>query len=288
MIGYIPAMIEAAPFKTAGVIGWPVYQSRSPQLHGWWLRHYGISGAYVPLPVQPGRLPDALRGLVARGFAGCNITVPHKQEAAAIVDRMDDAARRMGAVNLIVVAPDGTLHGSNTDGFGFIENLRDRCPSWRAAAGPAVVLGAGGGARSVVISLLDAGVPQIRLINRGRARAEQLAEAIGGPITVLDWTQRHAALDGAALLVNTTTQGMIGQPALDLVLDALPRNAVVSDIVYNPLHPPLLVAAQARGNAVVDGLGMLIHQARPAFQAWFGVLPEVTPELRAALEATIG
>ncbi len=281
-------MSGAQQFKAAGLIGWPVFQSRSPKLHGYWLEHYRIPGAYLPMPVQPGWLEAALRGLVALGFAGCNVTIPHKEAAAKLVDRVDPVGRRMGAINLVVVQPDGSLSGFNKDGYGFIENLRDGKPDWRGDAGPAVVLGAGGGARSVVVSLLDEGAAEIRLINRTRARAEQLAQEFGGPVRVLDWQRRHAALGGAALLVNTTNQGMVGQPALDLLLDELPRTALVCDIIYNPLDPPLLAAARARGNPTVNGLGMLLHQARPAFQAWFGVLPDITPDLRAAIEATIG
>jgi shikimate dehydrogenase len=215
------------------------------------------------------------------------VTVPHKAAVAALVDLLDDTARRMGAVNLVVVEADGSLTGRNTDGFGFLENLRQAQPDWHAAAGPAVVLGAGGGARSVVVSLLDAGAPEIRLLNRTPERARRLAEDIGGPVTALDWSARHDALAGAALLVNTTGLGMIGQPPLDLALDALPTAALVCDIVYNPLLPPLLTNAVARGNRIAGGLGMLLHQARPAFAAWFGVLPEVTAALRAEVEATI-
>jgi shikimate dehydrogenase len=274
-------------FKAAGLIGWPVFQSRSPKLHGYWLEHYRIAGAYLPLPVQPGRLEVALRGVAALGFAGCNVTIPHKEAAAKLVDRVDPVGRRMGAINLVVVQPDGSLSGYNKDGYGFIESLREGKSDWRGDAGPAVVLGAGGGARSVVVSLLDEGAPEIRLFNRTRVRAEQLAQEVGGPIRVLDWAERQAALGGTALLVNTTNLGMVGQPPLDLALDELPRTALVCDIVYNPLDPPLLVAARARGNPTVNGLGMLLHQARPAFQAWFGLLPAVTPELRAVIEATI-
>ncbi len=281
-------MSDPNPFRAVGIVGWPVAHSRSPMLHGWWLEKYRIPGVYLPLPVQPGRLEAALRGLPALGFAGCNITIPHKEEAARLVDRLDPVGRRMGAVNLIVVQPDGSLSGFNKDGYGFIENLRDGKPHWRGDAGPAVVLGAGGGARSVVVSLLDEGVPEIRLANRTRARAEQLAAEFGASVRVLDWAGRAAALAGAALLVNTTDQGMTGRPALDLPLDDLPGDALVCDIVYNPLQTPLLVAAQARGNPTVNGLGMLLHQARPAFEAWFGVRPDITPELRAAIETTIG
>lgn len=280
-------MSERTHFKAAGVIGWPIAHSRSPKLHNYWLQHHGIPGAYLPMPVHPQQLEAALRGLAALGFAGCNVTIPHKEEVAKFVDAIDAVAGRVGAVNTIVVRPDRSLSGSNTDGYGFIENLRDARPDWRADAGATVVLGAGGAARSVVASLIDAGAREIRLVNRTRARAEQLAQAFGSPLCVLNWDARHAALAGAALLVNTTNQGMAGQPPLDLELNDLPRAALVYDLVYNPLHTPLLRAAQQRGNPIVDGLGMLLHQARPAFQAWFGVLPEITAELRAAIEATV-
>ncbi len=280
-------MMEPKQFKAAGLIGWPVFQSRSPRLHGYWLERYGIPGTYVPMPVKPGDVAEALRGLRALGFAGCNVTLPHKEEAARLVDRLDPVAKRMGAVNLVVVEADGTLSGYNTDGYGFIESLRDGKADWRGDAGPAVVLGAGGGARSVVASLLDEGAPEVRLLNRTRARAEELAAQFGAKVRVLDWHDRAAALDGAALLVNTTTQGMVGQPVLELDLAALPPDALVSDIVYNPLVTRLLADAAARGNPTVGGLGMLMHQARPSFKAWFGVLPEITAELRASIEATI-
>ena len=275
-------------FRLAGVMGWPVAHSRSPLLHGHWLRQYGIDGAYVKLAVAPERLEAALRGLPALGFAGCNVTLPHKQAVARLVDRIGPAAARLGAVNLVTVAADGTLDGRNTDGTGFLAALADADPAWSATAGPAVVLGAGGAARAIVAALLDAGAPVVRLLNRTRARAEELAEALGGVIEVRNWAHRAAALEGAALLVNTTTQGMAGQPALDLDLAALPRAALVSDIVYTPLETPLLEAARARGNRVSPGLGMLLHQARPAFAAWFGVLPAITPELRAVIEASFG
>jgi shikimate dehydrogenase len=240
------------------------------------------------MPVRPPHLEAALRGLAALGFAGCNVTIPHKEEAVEFVDAIDPVARRVGAVNTIVVRPDGSLSGLNTDGYGFIANVRDGRPGWQADAGPAVVIGAGGAARSVVVSLIDAGAREIRLMNRTRARAQQLGDAFGNGVCVLDWDARHKALAGAALLVNTTNQGMAGQPPLDLKLNELPRAALVYDLVYNPLHTPLLRAARERGNPIVDGLGMLLHQARPAFQAWFGVLPEITAELHAAIEATVG
>ena len=270
--------------KIAGVMGWPISHSRSPRLHGFWLRQYGIDGAYVPLAVAPERAEQAIRALPALGFRGCNVTVPLKEIAFRTVDRLDEAARRMGAVNTIVVAEDGALEGGNTDGFGFLENLRAEQPGWTVESGPATVVGAGGAARAVVVALLDAGTPEVRLVNRTRARAEELAAdlaAVGldGGVSVVDWLSRETALDGAALLVNTTTQGMTGQPALDLPLSALPVSAVVNDIVYVPLETPLLAEARARGNPVAGGVGMLLHQARPGFKAWFGVEPQVTAEL---------
>jgi shikimate dehydrogenase len=269
--------------RLAGVIGWPVGHSRSPQLHGHWLARHGIDGAYVPLAVAPDRLAAALRGLPALGFRGCNVTVPHKEAAMALVDELDPLARRIAAVNTIVVREDGSLFGTNTDGFGFLANLQAGAPDWSAGQGPAVVIGAGGASRAIIVALTDAGAPEIRLANRTRARAEKLAAELGGPVTVVDWADRAAALDGAALLVNTTTGGMQGHAALDLPLDALPRTALVNDIVYVPLETPLLAAARARGHRVVDGIGMLLHQARPGFEAWFGVAPAVDAALRAAV-----
>ena len=274
-------------FRAAGVIGWPIAHSRSPLLHGYWLKQHGIPGAYLPFAVRPGEVRAALRGLAALGFAGCNVTVPHKEETLALVDTADELSRRIGAANLVVVGPDGSLHGSNTDAYGFLANLRERAPGWRADAGPAVVIGAGGSARAVIVSLADAGAPEIRLVNRTGERAEAVAASLGGPIQVVEWEARAEALEGARLLVNTTTQGMHGQPPLDLGLSALPRDAVVTDLVYVPLETPLLAAARARGNVAVDGLGMLLHQAVPSFAAWFGVTPEVTAELRALAEATL-
>jgi len=266
--------------RVAGIIGWPVAHSRSPRLHGFWLRRYGIDGTYVPLPVQAEKFGEALRALPLIGFVGANVTVPHKEAALAAVERASREARRIGAVNTIVVAVDGTLEGRNTDAFGFGESLRTALPGWSAAAGPAVLLGAGGAARAVAVFLLEAGAPEVRVANRTPERAERLAADIGGAIRVVGWDDRAVALADAALLVNTTTLGMVGQPPLDLPLDRLPPSAVVNDVVYAPLETALLAAARRRGNPVVDGLGMLLHQARPAFAAWFGVEPEVTPELR--------
>ena len=274
-------MILSGKARLAGVMGWPIAHSRSPRLHGFWLERYGIDGAYVPLAVPPERLEQALRALPALGFRGTNLTLPHKEAALAIVDEVDEQARRIGAINTIAVREDGGLRGWNTDAFGFLAHLQASAPEWRASAAPAVVLGAGGSARAVCAALLGSGVPEIRLVNRTRERAAALAAAIGGPIRSVDWEERAAALDGAGLLVNTTVLGMAGQPPLDVALDALSREAIVYDIVYVPLETPLLRAAAARGNRTVDGLGMLLHQARPGFAAWFGVEPAADAALRA-------
>lgn len=274
--------------KLAGVMGWPVAHSRSPALHGFWLAEYGIDGAYVPLPVQPKDLWRALQALPLLGFAGCNLTIPHKKAALEIMDEIDVTAQRAGAVNTVVVDRHGRLVGSNTDGFGFLGALRAGVPGWTAARGPAVVLGAGGAARGVVAALIDDAAPEIRLVNRTPARAAALMTELQGPVRAIAWDERAQSLAGAALLVNATSLGMEGQPPLELPLDQLPRDAVVNDIVYAPLETPLLAAARARGNPVVDGLDMLLHQARPGFAAWFGVEPKVTSALRAAVLRTLG
>jgi len=270
-------MILTGNAKLAGVIGWPVGHSRSPRLHGHWIEQYGIDGAYVPLAVAPDDFERALAGLRAAGFRGVNITVPHKERAYRACDTLDADAKRIGAVNTITFEPDGAIKGSNTDAFGFIENIRQTA-KW--SGGVAMVLGAGGAARAICVALLDAGATEIRLINRTRARAESLASQIGPIIRVYDWENRSKAEENASLLVNTTSLGMTGQPPLDIGLDALPTSAIVNDIVYAPLETPLLAQARERGNVVVDGLGMLLHQARPGFESWFGVAPAVTPALR--------
>ena len=270
--------------RLAGVLGWPVTQSRSPQLHGHWLRRYGLDGAYVPLAVAPEDLALAVRTLPRLGFRGFNVTVPHKEAVVDLVDRVDTAARRIGAVNTVVVDDAGLLSGRNTDGFGFIEGLRDRLPGWRPE-GPAVILGAGGTARAVAAALQDAGAPVIRVVNRSPERGAALIDALGGAIEAVAWSERSTALSDAALLVNTTTLGMVGQPALELDLGELPGRAAVADVVYAPLETPLLRSARQRGLHAVDGLGMLLHQARPGFAAWFGVEPVVDAALRAAVLA---
>ena len=274
-------------FLMAGLMGWPVMHSRSPKIHNFWLTKYGLMGTYVPLAIRAEGLRAALRALPALGFAGCNLTIPHKEAAFEIVDRVDSLARRIGAINCVVVAADGSLDGYNYDGFGYIQSILEAYPYWRADAGPIVVVGAGGGARAVLVSLVDRGAQEIRLVNRSPERAQALAREFGAPIEAVAWKERHAAVAGTVMLINTTSQGMAGQPALDLALDKLPVSALVSDIIYIPRETPLLAAARLRGNRTVNGLGMLLNQARPAFQAWFGVMPEVTAELRAMIEATI-
>ena len=272
-------MILSGRARTAGIVGWPVAHSRSPRLHGYWLDRYGIDGAYVPLAVPPGRVVEALRALPALGLAGVNVTLPHKEEALRACDAVDAHARRIGAVNTIVVGEDGALRGSNTDGYGFIESLRGEIPGWNADS-PALVLGAGGAARGVIGALLDEGCPEVRICNRTRDRAAALAAEFGARCSVAGWADRGAALDGAGLAVNATSLGLAGKPGLDMPLDGLSAGAVVTDIVYTPLETPLLAAARRRGARAVDGLGMLLHQARPGFAAWFGTDPEVDSGLR--------
>ena len=277
-------MRNSAAGRIAGIFGWPVAHSRSPLLHGFWLDLHGIDGAYVPLAVAPEHFHRALRMLPRLGFVGANVTVPHKEAAVDAVDEADELARRIGAVNTVAVREDGSLYGFNTDAFGFVENLRESAPDWTAGGGPAVVVGAGGAARAVAFALVDGGAPEIRIVNRTAARAVALAGELGPAAKTWPWADRAGSLNEAALLVNTTKLGMRGEAPLDLPLDALPRDAVVTDAVYVPLETVLLAEAAARGNRVVDGLGMLLHQARPGFEAWFGVAPTVTDDLRARVE----
>ncbi len=275
------------PFVVAGLMGWPVSHSRSPDIHNHWIAQHGLRGSYVLLPVAPDNLAQALRALPILGISGCNLTIPHKVAAMALVDHVDPVARRIGAINTVVVQPDGSLAGRNTDAYGYLESLLAEAPDWRPESGPATVIGAGGAARAVIVALADKGVREIRVCNRSPDRALALARELGAPVVAVPWAQRHDALAGVALLVNTTSQGMGDQPPLDLSLDLLPAQALVSDLVYVPLRTPLLLAAQARGNRTVGGLGMLLHQARPAFESWFGVMPQVTPLLRALVEQSL-
>ncbi len=276
--------------RLAGVIGWPVAQSRSPLLHNHWISTLGLEAAYVPLAVSPENLEGALRGLAKLGFQGANVTVPHKEAALKICDTLDAAAKRIGAVNTIICKPDGTLEGRNTDAIGFAESLKDRAGSDACAHVTAVVLGAGGASRAIVAALIDMKASCVRIANRTFAKAEALAAALSNDRTKLEavaWEARHDALDGATILVNTTTLGMTGKGALDIDLSPLSQGAIVADIVYVPLETPLLAAARELGHTTVNGLRMLIEQARPGFNAWFGQTPPVTKELIEMLEADL-
>jgi shikimate dehydrogenase len=279
-------MSSSAEFGLVGIVGWPVAHSRSPIIHKYWLGVHRIPGTYVPLAVQPERLPDALRGLVALGFRGCNVTMPHKLTAMAHLDRVNETARRIGAVNTIVVERDGTLSGFNNDGNGFVQSLRDARPDWRGDAGPALILGAGGAARAVLVALLENGATEIRIANRTAEKAQAMADEFGPSVKAIAWSDRNAAMADLALLVNATDRGMIGKPALDVTMDRLPTSALVGDLIYTPPETPFLLQARQRGNLTVNGLGLLLNQARLGFQAWFGVLPEVTQTLREAILAT--
>lgn len=277
-------MTAGAP-PLAGVIGWPIGHSRSPRLHGHWLRRHGIAGHYVPIALPPERLADGLAALALLGFRGVNVTIPHKEAVLALATTRSARAERIGAANTLTFTAGGGVEADNTDGHGFLANLRQAAPGWTPEAGPALVLGAGGAARAIVVALLDAGVPELRLANRSRNRAEALAAAFGPRIVVHDWDHAERALAGVRTIVNTTALGMAGQPPLSLALDAAPDDALVTDIVYQPLETPFLAAAKARGLATVDGLGMLLHQAVPGFERWFGLRPEVDADLRAAVLA---
>jgi shikimate dehydrogenase len=273
-------------FGLAGIIGMPVVHSRSPTIHNFWLNACGIRGAYVPLTVSPERLKDALPGLVALGFRGCNVTMPHKQAAMPLLHRVNETAQRIGAVNTIVVEEDGTLSGFNNDGNGFVQSLRDVNPGWRADAGPILLLGAGGAARAVVVALLENGARQIRIANRTAEKAQAIAKEFGPAVSSVDWADRNAAIAEPALLVNCTDRGMVGKPALEIDLTRLAPTTLVADLIYTPLETPFLTDARLRGCVTVNGLGLLLNQARLAFKAWFGVLPDVTPELLKAVQAT--
>lgn len=266
----------------AGVIGSPISHSKSPQLHGHWLRTYGIPGYYIPMDVAPEELETVVRTLPKMGFVGVNVTIPHKEAILSIADLVTDRATLIGAANTLIFRKDGKIHADNTDGYGFLENLKNGAPDWTAKAGPAAVLGAGGAARAVIASLLDAGVPEILLSNRTRVRAEKLKSDFGSRVRVFDWVQAGNMIDNAALVVNTTSLGMIGKGEMRVPLDGLRKETVVTDLVYAPLKTKLLETAEEVGCVTVDGLGMLLHQAVPAFERWFGKRPEVDRATRAA------
>ena len=295
MSPYEMLLREAGGRPFAAIVGWPVEHSRSPALHGFWLKQHKIDGHYGRLPVEPNRA--ALEELIAfikrtPNARGCNLTLPHKIDIMPLLDRIDPLARHIGAVNTVIKQPDGTLEGRNSDGFGFLEALKQGAPGWQATAGPAVVLGAGGAARAVIATLVGAGVPELRLLNRTQSTAIHLGVAFtptdGRRIAVDRWDERNDSLEGANLLVNTTSLGMKGQPPLELDIDRLPASAVVDDIVYVPLETRLLAAARARGQRCIDGLDMLLHQGRLGFEAWFGQKVAVSREQRRAVAADLG
>ncbi len=264
----------------AGVVGHPVAHSKSPKLHGHWLRRYGIAGFYVPLDVSQADLLEVLSALPKAGFVGVNVTIPHKEAVLKIADVISDRAALIGAANTLIFRKDGKIQADNTDGYGFLTNLQTSAAHWQAGSGPAAVLGAGGAARAIVVALLDAGAPEVRLANRTRARAEALRAEFGARITVYDWVQSAAMLEDCTTLVNTTSLGMQGKPDLKVSLDLLPTHAVVNDLVYTPLRTGFLQTAEAHGCTTVDGLGMLLHQAAPGFERWFGQRPEVDQATR--------
>ena len=274
--------------RRACVIGWPVEHSRSPLIHRYWLKQYGIDGAYEKEAVRPEDLARFLGSLEALGYAGANVTLPHKEAALRLAAVADEAARTIGAANTLWLDDGGRLNASNTDAYGFMTNLDAETPDWNDGGRPVVVLGAGGAARAILHGLLAEGARHILLANRTSGRAEALAGAFGPAVTVVDWRDRNRALAGCGLLVNATSLGMTGKDPLDLDLASLPPAAVVADIVYSPLETALLAAARARGNRTVDGLGMLLHQAVPGFERWFGVRPAVTPALRAHVAQSLG
>lgn len=275
-----PAATSDAPL--AGVIGWPVAHSRSPRLHRHWLDRYGLPGHYVPLPVRPEHLQGVLRHLPHAGFVGANVTIPHKQAVLELADIVTDRAALIGAANTLIFRADGKIHADNTDGYGFLASLRAGAPGWLPEQGPAAVIGAGGAARAVVASLLEAGVPELRIANRTRIRAEQLKAEFGARLVVYDWAQLGNMLEEARTVVNATSLGMTGKAPLRASMEALSPAAVVTDLVYTPLQTPFLAEAEARGCTVVDGLGMLLHQAAPGFERWFGRRPAVDEAAREA------
>lgn len=267
------------------VLGSPVAHSKSPLLHGFWLKQFGIQGHYVPIDVMAADLEQVLQTLPKMGFVGANVTLPHKEKILSIADQISDRAALIGAANTLVFQPDGKIYADNTDGYGFIENIRQHAPDWQAKDGPALVLGAGGAARAIVSALLEAGAPEVRISNRTRARADQIKSDFGGRVGVVDWVKAGAEIEYAHTLVNTTSLGMTGKSALTVSLDKLNPETLVTDIVYSPLETELLRAARSKGCRVVDGLGMLIHQAVPGFQRWFGQKPVVDQAIRDILLA---
>ena len=276
-------MNELPRIPLAGVIGSPVAHSRSPLLHHHWLARYGLPGFDIPMDIAHSDLAEAVRLLPRLGFVGVNVTIPHKELMLSLADLVTDRAALIGAANTLIFRQDGKIHADNTDGYGFLENLRQHAPHWDPRSGPAAVIGAGGAARAVVASLIEAGAPEIRLSNRSRSRADALRSDHGNKVSVYEWVQAGNILEDAVTVVNTTSLGMVGKPEFRVPLDALSPNAVVSDLVYTPLQTTFLLRAAEIGCTTVDGLGMLLHQAAPAFERWFGIRPEVDDDLRRAV-----
>lgn len=276
-------MTELKRIPLAGVIGSPVAHSKSPRIFAYWLKQLGLRGHYIPMDIASGDLENVLASLPKQGFVGVNVTIPYKEHVLNIADLVSDRAAVIGSANTLTFRDDGKLYADNTDGFGFIENLRQGAPDWNAAAGPAVVLGAGGAARAVIATLLDAGATEIRLTNRTRTRAEALQREFGTKVRVHDWVQAGNLMDGAATIVNATSLGMVGKGEMRIPLDAMSKDATVSDLVYVPLETPLIAHARAIGATAVDGLGMLLHQAAPGFERWFNMKPQVDDGLRQAV-----
>lgn len=269
-----------AQIPLAGVIGSPIAHSKSPRLHNHWLRRYGIKGHYIPMNIASGDLEEAITTLPKLGFVGINVTIPHKEHILSVADLVSDRAAVMGSANTLIFRGDGKVHADNTDGYGFMENLRQGAPDWDPGTGPAAVIGAGGAARAVISSLIDAGCSEIRLTNRTKTRAEALRQEFGTKVEVIDWVKAGNMLDGATTVVNASSLGMTGASEMRVPLDALHKTAVVTDLVYSPLETPLLAYAKSIGCQTVDGLGMLLHQAVPGFERWFGLRPEVDDDLR--------
>ena len=276
-------MTDHPRIPLAAVIGSPIAHTRSPALHGYWLKRYGIKGFYIPMDVAQADLEQVLRMLPKMGFVGANVTIPHKEAVLHIADVITDRAALIGAANTLIFRKDGKIQADNTDGAGFIANLRQGAPHWVPSLGPAAVFGAGGAARAVIAALIEVGVPEIRLANRTRARADALRSDFGAKINVYEWVQADAMIDGAATVVNTTSLGMTGKPDLVLPLGSLSSHALVTDLVYTPLKTQFLIEAEERGATIVDGLGMLLHQAAPGFERWFGQRPEVDEATRSAV-----
>ena len=269
----------------AGVIGSPINHSKSPRLHGHWLKRYGIQGHYIPMDIASNDLEEALRALPKLGFVGVNVTIPHKEHVLALADVVTDSAALIGSANTLTFRPDGKIYADNTDGFGFMENLRRGAPGWKPTLGPAAVIGAGGAARAVISAMIESGTPEIRLANRTKNRAESLQKEFGNKLKVFDWVQAGNMLDGAMTVVNASSLGMVGKPEMRVPLDGLSPDAVVTDLVYTPLETSLLSHAKSVGCTTVDGLGMLLYQAAPGFERWFGMRPDVDEQLRQVLLA---